>query len=113
MIRTECKRGDIYLCDLGEHDGHVQGGSRPVIVLSKNNYSRSPTVIVAPITTKLKSHKLKTHIRLNREFGLKEPSLILTCREQEIPHLYRWGMNCDKHGIYLYVTLRYNVISLK
>lgn len=77
MIRTECKRGDIYLCDLGEHDGHVQGGSRPVIVLSKNNYSRSPTVIVAPITTKLKSQKLKTHIKLNREFGLKEPSLIL------------------------------------
>lgn len=37
----------------------------------------------------------------------------LTCREQEIPHLYRWWMNCDKHGIYLYVTLRYNVISLK
>ena len=38
---------------------------------------------------------------------------LLTCREQEIPHLYRWWMNCDKHGIYLYVTLRYNVISLK
>ena len=38
---------------------------------------------------------------------------VLTCREQEIPHLYRWWMNCDKHGIYLYVTLRYNVISLK
>ena len=34
-------------------------------------------MIVAPITTKLKSQKLKTHIRLNREFGLKEPSLIL------------------------------------
>ena len=36
----------------------------------------------------------------------------LTCREQEIPHLYRWWMNCDKHGIYLYVTLRYNVSVL-
>lgn len=40
-------------------------------------------------------------------------AIALTCREQEIPHLYRWWMNCDKHGIYLYVTLRYNVISLK
>ena len=42
-----------------------------------------------------------------------EDVINLTCREQEIPHLYRWWMNCDKHGIYLYVTLRYNVISLK
>ncbi len=24
----------------------------------------------------------------------------LTCCEQEILDLYRWGMNCDKHGIY-------------
>lgn len=77
MITTEYRRGEIYLCDLGEHNGHVQGGCRPVIIISKNNSTRSPTVIVAPITTKLKSQNLPTHIKLNREFGLKEPSLIL------------------------------------
>ena len=44
---------------------------------------------------------------------VRSPVKNLTCREQEIPRLYRWWMNCDKHGIYLYVTLRYNVISLK
>ena len=52
----------------------------------------------------------------NVGFYHKNRVWILTCREQEIPHLYRWWMNCDKHGIYLiylYVTLRYNVISLK
>ena len=45
--------------------------------------------------------------------GERAITTALTCREQEIPHLYRWWMNCDKHGIYLYVTVRYNVISLK
>lgn len=25
----------------------------------------------------------------------------LTRREQEIPHFYKWGMNCDKHGVFL------------
>ena len=42
----------------------------------------------------------------NVGFYHKNRVWILTCREQEIPHLYRWWMNCDKHGIYLYVTLR-------
>lgn len=48
----------------------------------------------------------------NVGFYHKNRVWILTCREQEIPHLYRWWMNCDKHGIYLYVTLRYNVSVL-
>lgn len=26
---------------------------------------------------------------------------VLTRREQEIPHFYKWGMNCDKHGVFL------------
>ena len=69
------RRGEIYLCDLGETNGHVQNGIRPVIVLN-NNTVRSPTVIVAPITTKLKSNCL-THIKLNKDFGLKEQSQVL------------------------------------
>ena len=31
------RRGDIYLADLGEHHGHIQGGTRPVVVV-QNDY---------------------------------------------------------------------------
>ena len=57
----EIKRGDIYCADLPYDDGHVQGGIRPVLVIQNdigNKYS--PTVIVAPLTTKEKK-PLPTH----------------------------------------------------
>lgn len=33
------RRGDIYLADLGEHHGHIQGGTRPVVVV-QNDYGQ-------------------------------------------------------------------------
>ena len=49
------RRGDIYLANLNPFKGSEQGGTRPVLVLQNNdgNYY-CPTLIVAPITTKLK-----------------------------------------------------------
>ena len=48
------RRGDIYLANLNPFKGSEQGGTRPVLVLQNNdgNYY-CPTLIVAPITTKL------------------------------------------------------------
>ena len=34
----------------------------------------------------------------------------LTHREQEIPDLYRWGMNCGIHGVFFSVLV-YNTFS--
>lgn len=57
----EIKRGDIYYADLPYGEGHVQGGIRPVIVIQNDVGNRySPTVIVAPLTTKEKK-PLPTH----------------------------------------------------
>ena len=59
------ERGDIYLTDFGsEADviGSEQFGVRPAIITSANFLNRrSPTVIVAAITSELKKTNLGTH----------------------------------------------------
>ncbi|MCQ2462771.1 MAG: type II toxin-antitoxin system PemK/MazF family toxin [Clostridia bacterium] len=75
--RTIC-HGDIYTCNFGINGGSIQNGSRPVIVLQDDKYSKnSPTVIVAPITSVIKKGYLPSHVYLGRHFGLKRASMIL------------------------------------
>ena len=60
-------RGDLYFADLeNQIIGSEQAGTRPVVIIQNNigNYY-SPTVIIAPITSKVKiKSKLPTHIIL-------------------------------------------------
>ena len=52
------RRGDIYLANLGVPIGSKQGGVRPVVVLQNdvgNFYS--PTITVAPLTTKIQKKR--------------------------------------------------------
>ena len=78
------ERGDIYLADLGgEEDvvGSEQFGVRPVAVTSSNFLNlRSPTVIVAVITSELKKTELDTHVLIPRQAGLALDSML--CAEQ-------------------------------
>ena len=71
------RRGDIYLANLNPFKGSEQGGTRPVLVLQNNdgNYY-CPTLIVAPITTKLKKTNLPTHCCFEEVRGLPEPSMV-------------------------------------
>lgn len=66
--------GDIYLANLNPFKGSEQGGTRPVLVLQNNdgNYY-CPTLIVAPITTKL---NMPTHCYFEKVRGLAEPSMV-------------------------------------
>lgn len=49
------KRGEVYLCDLGEPYGSEQGNKRHVIIVQNDNGNfHSPTTIVLPCTTKRK-----------------------------------------------------------
>ena len=64
--------GDIFFCDLGKPKGSVQSGIRPVIVIQK-----SPTAVVAVLTTVIKKPEMNTHILLGTEYGLPEPSMIM------------------------------------
>lgn len=71
------RRGDIYLANLNPFKGSEQGGTRPVLILQNNdgNYY-CPTLIVAPITTKLKKLNLPTHCYFEAVRGLPEPSMV-------------------------------------
>ncbi|NCB27372.1 MAG: type II toxin-antitoxin system PemK/MazF family toxin [Bacteroidia bacterium] len=72
------ERGQIYFVDLDPVIGSEQGGNRPVLVLQNNIGNRhSPTVIIAPITSKPKSYYLPTHVLLPNELGLPQNSMVL------------------------------------
>lgn len=71
------RRGDIYQADLNPVFGSEQGGYRPVLVIQNNRGNKySPTVIVAAITSRLKT-KLPTHVLLRNIKGLDKNSVVL------------------------------------
>lgn len=56
----------------------MQGGTRPVLIISNNTGNRfSSTVIIAAITSRPKKGKLPTHFSLDGIAGLPEDSIIL------------------------------------
>ena len=77
----EINRGDIFYAVLNEAAvGSEQTGIRPVVILQNNvGNLYSPTVIIAPITSKVKvKSKLPTHIFIDEKSnGLPKDSLIL------------------------------------
>jgi mRNA interferase MazF len=76
MSRTTY-RGEIYYAELDPAIGSEQAGNRPVLVLQNNigNFY-SPTVIIAPITSKRKMW-LPTHHLLVGAEGLESASIVL------------------------------------
>ena len=71
------KRGQIYYADLDPVVGSEQGGYRPVLIIQNDRGNRnSPTVIIAPITSKTK-RKQRTHVLLNEVSALPKDSVAL------------------------------------
>lgn len=79
------KRGEIYLARFSKRNRDdegkttsVQYGFRPVLIVQNNiGNENSPTVIVAPMTSKLDKPSLPTHVTVSTEVGLHKPSIIL------------------------------------
>ena len=71
------KRGDIYLANLNPVKGSEQGGRRPVLVLQNDagNF-HAPTLIVAPISSRLYKKDLPTHLVIGKEGGLYLDSMV-------------------------------------
>ena len=71
-------KGDIYYASLDPIVGSEQNGTRPVVIIQNdigNKYS--PTVLVAPLTSKVKSkHHLPTHVLVKFE-RIKYNSIVL------------------------------------
>jgi len=76
----DIKRGDILFCSLGVPSGSsIQGGNRPVAVISNNVNNKFSTVFTAiPLTTRAKKN-LPTHvdIKASENHGLREDSIAL------------------------------------
>ena len=66
-------RGDIFYANLAPVIGSEQDGNRPVLIVQNDvGNLHSPTVIIAPITTK--RPRLPTHVPIS---VLKYPSIVL------------------------------------
>lgn len=77
-MESMIKRGDIYYYNFGEAKGNAQCGRRPVLCLQADDFNlKSPTIIVAAITTVTKKQYLPSHIMLPMNTGLKQPSMLL------------------------------------
>ena len=72
------KRGDIYYAELNPVIGSEQGGTRPVLIISNDiGNKHSPTVIIAPITSRIHTKaKLPTHTLIKDFDGLDKNSII-------------------------------------
>ena len=71
------RRGDIYIANLNPFKGSEQGGTRPVLVLQNNDGNfYCPTLIVAPLSSKLKKMSLPTHYLLKKGRGLYTDSIV-------------------------------------
>ena len=71
----EIVRGDIYCADLNPVVGSEKGGYRPVLLIPHdmgNMYS--PTVIVAPMTSKPKRLEMQTHVLIEKIGELEKDS---------------------------------------
>ena len=76
------RRGDILYADLGvQYQGSLQGGMRPVVVVSNNRANKHSMVItVVPLSTKIyKKQNLPTHVFVSahRAEGLEQHSIAL------------------------------------
>ena len=71
-MTKQTKRGDIYYADLDPVIGSEQNGFRPVLIIQNNTGNRrSPTVVVAAITSKPKKAAMPTHYPLPPGSGLE------------------------------------------
>lgn len=71
---------DVIFGEFPDNNGSIQSGYRPCIVIQNdvgNKYS--PTLIVMPLTSKIKNLSQATHllIRCNKENGLRTDSVLL------------------------------------
>lgn len=106
------RRGDVYYAELSGSVGSEQGGLRPVVVVQNDKGNRfSPTVIVAPISSRLSKPPIPTHVILPAD-SLEKVSIVLLeqLRTIDKQRLSQWVCTLDKKtleeiDLALYVSL--------
>ena len=77
--KRDCSLKTEYYAELNPVIGSEQGGTRPVLIISNDiGNKHSPTVIIAPITSRVHTKaKLPTHTLIKDFDGLDKNSIIL------------------------------------
>ena len=66
--KKEILRGDIFFADFSTNDRTTLRGKRLVVVVQNDIANKySPTVLIAPLTTKLKKTELPTNVKLDSD----------------------------------------------
>lgn len=77
-------RGDIFLVQLDASYSHVQNGKRPCLIIQNNlGNTFSPTLIVVPLTTKLKKPEMPVHVTIT-PYQMALCECILTISKKQI-----------------------------
>jgi mRNA interferase MazF len=80
----EVKRGQIWLVDLGNKNGSIQGFLRPMIVVSNLMACRySPVIHAVPTTGQINKKWIPTHVDIPMSSGLLKPSIAL-CEQVQL-----------------------------
>lgn len=78
MAQIAYVRGDIWLAELPDGVGSIQGGIRPVVIISNNlNNSFSTTVTVACVTSQCKRPDIPTHVMITSPFLQMDSEVLL------------------------------------
>ena len=77
MNKNMLKTGDVVWVKL-HGDNHIQRGVRPAVIIQNNTGNfHSPTIEVAPMTSRQTKSKLPTHVRIPEGIaGLPKPSIV-------------------------------------
>ena len=104
------KRGDIYYAELNPVIGSEQGGTRPVLIISNDiGNKHSPTVIIAPITSRVHTKaKLPTHTLIKDFDGLDKNSIV-AMKSGDWPYcLYNTNFSIEQLHLYQKLGKRKN-----
>lgn len=78
------QRGQVYEVDLKNTSPHVQSGKRPCLIVQNNlGNTFSPTLIIIPLTTKLKKTNMPVHV-LTTKTQMALCECILTISKEQI-----------------------------
>ena len=120
------RRGDILWADLGMFPTtSVQGGVRPVIVVSNNKANTYSSVItVVPLTSRIyKKRYLPTHVFISKYdmIGIRKGSLALAeqvmsistkCIIEKCGRVNKWSLETRVFGLWSGVCIRAGYYSL-
>lgn len=82
-MNSQILRGDVFLANLEPVEGSEQGGTRPVVVVSRDAINQfSPVVVIASITdARNKRKSYPSHVKVSPPMGGLTMESIVVCEQ--------------------------------